>query len=232
MTSAGGCAFRQRGEAAQIGEHQRRLDRLADHPAQRRRQRLRRAAAAEIGLQRRRQRCARGNGGERRGGETRDKPQFLRRAPAPNAAGTDPGEPRSIRLRRRRPLRAAGPARDRKASAARLRWASPSAARGRPARTPALRWFRRDRRARARRGERSADARPRARARRPAIGTPWAFQPGAEFAQEPIRAVEASGFVDQPGRASRRIAQKRSLTLTRPEARPLSSRERARRRRG
>ena len=71
MTADGGMAFGQGGEAAQIGKEQRCLDGLADVAPQRARQHPRSAAPAEIGLERRRQRGARGEGGERRGGEAR-----------------------------------------------------------------------------------------------------------------------------------------------------------------
>ena len=66
-----GIALGQGGEAAQIGEQQRRLDGLADAAPQGAGEHPRRAAPAEIGLERRGQRGARGQRGERRGGEAR-----------------------------------------------------------------------------------------------------------------------------------------------------------------
>ncbi len=56
-------AFRQAGEAAQVGEQERRLDRLADAAPERAGKHARGAAPAEIGLERHRQR---GAGAERR----------------------------------------------------------------------------------------------------------------------------------------------------------------------
>ena len=77
MTAAGGVGLGQRGEAAQVGEQQRRLDGLADAAPQRTRQHARRAAPAEIGLERRGQRRARRERGERRRGEARGLAQPL-----------------------------------------------------------------------------------------------------------------------------------------------------------
>ena len=71
MTAAGGLLSDKRREAAQIGIEQRGLDGLADIAPQRTRQHPRSAAPAEIGLERRRQRGARRERGERRRGEAR-----------------------------------------------------------------------------------------------------------------------------------------------------------------
>ena len=71
MTASGAVGLRQRGEAAQIGIEQHRPDGLADFAPQRPGQHPRGAAPAEIGLEQRRQRRARGKRGERRRGEAR-----------------------------------------------------------------------------------------------------------------------------------------------------------------
>ncbi|MGY4354646.1 hypothetical protein ACVW0J_001139 [Bradyrhizobium sp. i1.7.7] len=77
MTSAGGVVFRQGREVAQIRIEQRGLNGLAEIAPQRRRQHPLRAALAEIGIERRAQRGARGEYGKRRRGETRSLAQLL-----------------------------------------------------------------------------------------------------------------------------------------------------------
>ena len=84
-------------EAAQIGEQQRGLDGLADPAAQWTGEHPRRAAPAEIGLKRRRQRRPRGQRGERRGGEAGGLVQAVSFVGG-ERTGTDPTKPRPVRL--------------------------------------------------------------------------------------------------------------------------------------
>ena len=93
-----GIVLGKRGESAQIGEQQRRLDRLAGAAPQRTGQHPRGAPPAEIGLERRRQRGARRQCGERRRCEAR------RLAEAVSLVGSertrpDPAEPGPVRPR-------------------------------------------------------------------------------------------------------------------------------------
>ena len=92
-------ALRQRGEAAQIGKQQCRLDGLADIAPQGTCEHPRGAAPAKIGLQSRRQRGARGKGGERRRREARGlaEPVYFTRVngrgpiqPSKGPSGLDP----------------------------------------------------------------------------------------------------------------------------------------------
>ena len=71
MTADGGALSDKRGEAAQVGEQERRLDRLADAAPERAGHDARGAAPAEIGLERRRQRRAGAERRERGRGEAR-----------------------------------------------------------------------------------------------------------------------------------------------------------------
>ena len=87
----------QLGEAAQIGKQQRRRNGLADIAPQGPRQHPRGAAPAEIGLERRLQRAARGNRGKRRGGKARGLAQRIG-LDGRERTRPDPAEQRSIRL--------------------------------------------------------------------------------------------------------------------------------------
>ena len=96
MTSEGGALSDKRREAAQVGEQERRLDGLADAAPQRTGQHARRAAPAEIGLERRGQRGARGQCGERRRGEARRLAQAVGLV-GREGTRADPAEPRAVR---------------------------------------------------------------------------------------------------------------------------------------
>ena len=110
-------ALGQRGEAAQVGEQERRLDGLADAAPERTGEHARGAAPAEIGLERRGQRGAGAERGERRRREARRLTQALglvgreraRARPSRASARPAPARPRlHARARRRGPPASAG----------------------------------------------------------------------------------------------------------------------------
>jgi hypothetical protein len=91
----GGIAIGERREAAPIGTEQRGLDGLTDTASQRSRQHPRGTTPAEIGFQRRRQRGARREDGERCGGKARGLTQFVGLARR-ELTRSDPAEQRPI----------------------------------------------------------------------------------------------------------------------------------------